>query len=680
MRSGRRLALALGALAVAALACHPGLGPAPWAGSAKSGSQPAVHAEVRTLNDGYRRTRSGVLVRQIDRPTRANLDYAAYHANFMNADPAPEGASVAAGAGRVANPFKGLVDAATLTGDVARTPLTPAERERPLAFAPLVERLAKEKVAGASDLEDVAGAVHGESWGLPGGPQFVPQFASELFVHGADLWVKIEFAPWFDGLGALPDQDGDGFPEVYGRIARVDPAVLAFIAGDYSTRALTPAEVKTWANQLSGYWYPSYNTDLVAPGATFPGDATEPDIKAELGGRTFAAPAIVMRGKPQGKATYDVFLIGAVAASAPRAPDAKIAERAPTPALPKARATPHVEAVTAAIRRELATTGGGSWDKWSAEVAPFGDVVRSVLGASPPSIKGIEGTHGFLFFRNSLDYVVAGDLERQPKGKNPLPVIVEFARMLAAHGVDFLFVPVPTKAEVFPEELDARAKGFAGRVVNPFERKLLLDLGAAGVETIDLLPPFLAAREPDKVERELLFQHEDTHWTDRGLRLAAHLLAARVKEYPWYAAAARAPAKMRAQATTFNHAGDLVSRLPPKERRKYKPETLSAHPVQRADGTPYDDDPESPIVVLGDSFTGVYELMEPEHAGVSAHLALEVGLPVDLVMSYGGGPNVRQKLLRRGVDALAKKKLVVWIMTARDLYNYFEPWAPLDAK
>ena len=83
---------------------------------------------------------------------------------------------------------------------------------------------------------------------------------------------------------------------------------------------------------------------------------------------------------------------------------------------------------------------------------------------------------------------------------------------------------------------------------------------------------------------------------------------------------------------------------------------------------------------MGDSFTGVYELTDSEHAGVSAHLALDIGASVDLVMSYGGGPNVRQKLMRRGVEALATKKLVVWIMTARDLYNYWEEWEPLKLK
>jgi alginate O-acetyltransferase complex protein AlgJ len=82
-------------------------------------------------------------------------------------------------------------------------------------------------------------------------------------------------------------------------------------------------------------------------------------------------------------------------------------------------------------------------------------------------------------------------------------------------------------------------------------------------------------------------------------------------------------------------------------------------------------------VILGDSFTGVYQLTDAEHAGLSAHIAREIGYPVDLVMSYGGGPNVRHKLLRRGEAALAQKQLVVWVMADRDLYNYWEDWEPL---
>ena len=80
-----------------ALGCHPGLAPSPWSAGVAAGSAPAEHAQVRTLNEGYRRTKSAVLVREVDVPTRANLDWAAYHSNFMITDPEPEGAAALTG-------------------------------------------------------------------------------------------------------------------------------------------------------------------------------------------------------------------------------------------------------------------------------------------------------------------------------------------------------------------------------------------------------------------------------------------------------------------------------------------------------------------------------------------------------------------------------------------------------
>jgi alginate O-acetyltransferase complex protein AlgJ len=599
----------------------------------------------------------------------------------MIADAPPEGARSHV-APDTRNPFGGLVDKATLTGDIGRTPLTDEERLHPLAFAPAVEWVAAHKVDGADALGDLAQAVRGEAWGQPGGATEPPQLPAEMYLHEAgggapELWLKIEFQPWFAAatFHDAPDQDGDGVAEIYGRVrADAVPApALAALAGDYSTRVLSPAEIKLWANQLSSYWYPSYNTDLVPPGAAWPDEHTEPDIKAQLGARSYAKPTFVLRGKPMGKAVYNVFLVevgeGAAAATAPSAA-IKLAPSQPSP---------HTKPVADAVAKELAAHGG-SWAAWQAEVAPVDKALRARL-KSMGAAKAIAGTDGYLFFRNSLDYVVGGDLEAQKPGKNPLPVIVEFQRMLASHGVDFLFVPVPTKVEIFPDKVDPGLHTTVGQVANPFERKLLADLAREGVETVDLLPAFLAARaRGDKKDEEPLYQRQDTHWTDRGLRAAAEIVAARVKAYPWYAELARHARKLGTKPTTFTRFGDLHSRLPDAQKKHYKPETLRAEQVVTADGALYDDDADSPVVLLGDSFTGVYELTEAEHAGVSAHLARDLGYPLDLVMSYGGGPNVRQKLMRRGVEGLASKKLVIWMMTARDLYNYWEDWSPLKVK
>lgn len=677
--AARGVALVVWVAAVAA--CHPTGAAYPWGAQVPPLSE--GHAEVHTRNQNYDRLHSRVLVREVDRATRANLDYAAYHANFMILEEAPESAaSSSSGASRVADPFAGTLEAATLTADITSTQLTAQERAAPLAFAPMLELALARKVAGTEVLETVATAVRSETWGQPPRPGTAYQAVTEAFVHrlasgGSELWVKIEFAPWFKALGTVPDQDRDGVTELYARVRAtpLHPELARWIETDYGGRVLDRAEVLTWANQLASYWYPSFNTDLVPPPVSWPDSSVESDIRVELRGETFKAPSIVVRGKPQGRATYEVFLVHTQSGAAP----------APNPsgggtlALPKTRPTPQPELLAERIRAELAAFGQAGWPAWNERLSPFHTAVRKKLATQPRTVKALAGVEGFLFFRTSLEAVVGGEIEAQPAGKNPLPIILEFKDALAAHGVDFLFVPVPSKIELFPDALDPASKALAGQIVHPQLRKFLLSLSEHGVEVLDLLTPLLAARAAgDAGGQEPLYQHQDTHWTDRGLRLAADVLRDRIERYPWYTSLASHAQTFGVKDTEFTRFGDLHERLPEPLKKKYRPETLRAQQVVRADGSLYEDDPDSPITILGDSFTGVYELTDAEHAGLSAHVARGISYPVDLVMSYGGGPNVRNKLMRRGAAALDHKKLVIWVMAARDLYNYWEDWQPLQ--
>jgi hypothetical protein len=663
----------------------------PWPASGPPVS--ATRKDVATVNPSYRRSMSQVLVRRVSPPTRASLDYAAYHANFMNADPPPEGTAAAEQGKRpnVSNPFGGALVTRSLTGSVARTALSPEERTHPLALPPLVELLVSRKIAGSDRLEDIVARVRAESWGLGGGPQFVRQTATEAFLHDpgpgrpVEIWLKLELAPWFTGFSSPPDEDADGFPEIYGRVAddAIGPTgdIVKFIRTEYEGHVLTPAEVKAWAHQLASYWYPSYNTDLVAAPAAWPAADTEASVRGELGNLSFPSPTVVMRGKPQGKAVYNVFLVeGAASDSGGEVGNAPLppATLKLGPSVP----SPYITTVKKAVLAELAAHGR-SWTSWLTEVSSLHAALKKRLEAMPAGSKAIAGSDGFLFFRQSIAYVLGGDLAKQHGDRNPVSAIVGFKRLLAKHGVDFLFVPVPTKEEIFPDKTgaapgDASLARFAGKVVNPFARKFLLDLADQGVETVDLLPAFLAERQSSPGANISLYQAQDTHWTSRGLELAAKLVAERLKRYPWYKGLAAHRRAFTTKDEPFTRHGDLHARLPETERARFAPETLVGHQVVNADGSLYDDDPDSPVVVLGDSFTGVYELMDCEHAGVSAHLAKEIGYPVDLVMSYGGGPNVREKLIGRGVDKLKTKKLVIWMMTARDLYDHTEGWRTLD--
>jgi len=660
-----------------ALACPASRGAFPWPLTKAGASRQIDAAEVTTIQP-YDRQGSRVLARRVRRATRANLDLAAYHANVLIRQPLV-GDPIAPGRARVPERlFDGVLERESIVASLGRTPLDDEEKRRPLAFAPLVDYLARWNAEQAAGLEEARAAVRGESWGLPRRPGTYFQQITLLYVHGAELWVKVELEPWARLFEGLPDEDGDGYPEIYGRLKTglASKALLERIRLDYAGRVLSSAEVHAWANELASYWYPSFNTDVVKlRGARrWPLDSVEPEVLEVSAGLTVERPTVVIRGKPQGQAIYTVLAIEGIAPM-----DGKRAvAAAPTSGREAAPVSPELAPLRQAIEAEV-KAHGGSFAAWAAALAPAHAALRAQLTRRPEALKALVGRRGFLFYRRSLDYVVGGDIQAQPPGKNPLRAIVEFKDYLAKLGVDFLLVPVPTKAEVFPDRLPG-VKIDRPQVLSPFGRKFLLELSRAGVEALDLLPLYLQARgEPSKGE-EPLYQPQDTHWTDRGLRLAAEAVARRIRRYPWWPALAKTKVAFTLKRTSFKRQGDLVSRLAEKEQRRFRPARLVAHQVLTPAGELYEDDAASPIVVLGDSFTGVYERTDCGSAGVSAHIAHQLQHPVDLVMSYGGGPNVRNKLLSRDEKVLGRMRLVVWLFAARDFFNYWDDWAPLDKK
>lgn len=670
--------------AVLAAGCTPAR--LPW--KAPSGPRPvAVAASGVSTGDDYDPGRSRLLVRRITRPTRARLDWAAYHHNVMLRDPAPEGpAARAARAARLPEAGAmcgGVLVPDSITASWADMPLGEDERTRPLAFSPLVDWLARWDYQKTAALEEARAAVRAESWGLPSSVQITYQEITTAWLHDDRLWVEIEFRPWVRLFQDMPDPDGDGRAELFARLdtGSLDPSVFARIRDDYAGRVLEPAEVRAWANELASYWYPSYNTDVVDLGSANVWPPAQPaaEVAAVMRGKQIERPTVVIRGKPQGEAIFNVFVIEGMPAAAlvPGPKDTKTTAAAP----PATRGPDDVTAEPETVRARLGAERDrhGSWRKWAASLRKHHRRIRRMLEKRPAKLKALIGRKGFLFFRDSLAYLVGGDPRAQEEGKNPYPAIVAFRAYLAEHGVDFLLVPVPAKPEVFPDRL--LPGEFAPDelpVLNPHARKFLFELAGAGVEVIDLLPAFLEARARRGPGEELCYQRQDTHWTDRGLRLAAGIIAERIERYPWYADLARDEVAFGTKEVTFNHQGDLVSRLAPREQTRYQPATLKARQVRMPDGSPYQDDMQSPVVVLGDSFTGVYQLTGPRAAGITAHIARELGIPVDLVMSWGGGPGVRKALLRRGEDDLERRRLVVWIFAARDFIDYWDTWDVIE--
>ena len=311
----------------------------------------------------------------------------------------------------------------------------------------------------------------------------------------------------------------------------------------------------------------------------------------------------------------------------------------------------------------------------------------------PKAIRGVggEGSKGgageWLFYNQDVDYLLhppytdarfyAGTFDTLVAGKrvnlrNPLVAMQDFKDRLAARGIDLLLVPIPGKPSIYPEKLVAGAPAEAASPT----LALLDDLRGRGFQVVDLFRPLQAAKAAGGGE---LYLRRDTHWTPRGMEVAADAIAARIRELgvpgtaPESAAAAR---RYSLGETPVDRWGDVAEMTKVPDRRKIWPmETVTARPVtDLATGKPYADDPGSPILWLGDSFSRIYQTDEPRAAGIIAHVAERLNLPLASVVNDGGASTVvRQQLTRKGA-LLRGKKLVVWTFVERDLRFGSKGW------
>ncbi len=272
---------------------------------------------------------------------------------------------------------------------------------------------------------------------------------------------------------------------------------------------------------------------------------------------------------------------------------------------------------------------------------------------SAPDATFVEGVDGWRFLPAEIRHLLAGDPAVHPS--NPLAAIGDFHRQLQALGIRLILVPVPAKAAIHPEKLDARLTPMAT------EEAAYAALRKQGLEVIDLAAIFRGKAGPFYCER-------DSHWNGKGIELAAEAIAASVKDL------APATTGFDSRAGNSEIQGDLGG----------GPETVALQFVQQKDTaermTP---DRASPVLLLGDSHLLVFHEggdMHAAGAGLPDQVARLLGTPVDVLGVRGSGATTaRVSLARRArsdPDYLKSKKAVVWCFTARDL-TQAAAWKPV---
>ncbi|MFW5750598.1 MAG: alginate O-acetyltransferase AlgX-related protein [Planctomycetota bacterium] len=249
---------------------------------------------------------------------------------------------------------------------------------------------------------------------------------------------------------------------------------------------------------------------------------------------------------------------------------------------------------------------------------------------------------------------------------DPRPAILAFHQACAAAGVELLVVPIPDKAQLQPAQLTRRAAGGEWpRAVasNPDYAALIEDLQAAGVAIYDPTPRL--------IERDAIrFLRHDTHWTPAWQQTVAAAIAERVREL-----APGLPAKREwtARPGEVARVGDLVDMLAlPADQTLYRPQTVTIRRILDADGAPYRGVADAPVLLLGDSFSNIYQVAEMgwgEGAGLAAQLAYELETDVDAIARNGGGATAPRQALARRERPWAGKHVIVWAFAAREFMH-----------
>jgi len=303
-------------------------------------------------------------------------------------------------------------------------------------------------------------------------------------------------------------------------------------------------------------------------------------------------------------------------------------------------------------------------------VRPWMQLARFVL-LEDAGDNAILGRDGWFFYRPAVQYLIE---PWSPEGGqtqgNVFDAIISFRDGLAKRGIQLLVMLAPNKASVYPEMLADRAGEHAGPI-NATTTDIVTRLKQAGVEIVDLFEVYDLAKR--RAGSPACYLAQDSHWSPDGMRLAAEAVANRLVDLGWIE---KRPTRYETRSARVERHGDVLRMMRvPQVERLFEPQRMDCTQVVDAEtGQLYADDPNSPVLVLGDSFLRIFERDEPGSGGFVAHLASNLGFGLSSIVSDGGASTlVRQQLARRPA-LLRGKTVVVWEFVERDFRFGTEGW------
>jgi len=310
---------------------------------------------------------------------------------------------------------------------------------------------------------------------------------------------------------------------------------------------------------------------------------------------------------------------------------------------------------------------------FSQKVRPWMQYLRFIV-LKDTGDKAIMGRDGWLFYKPSVQYLTQrwqGPVGSADGKSDCFCAILSFRDQLKERGIQLLVVSVPNKASIYPQKLAWRTSRIK-QPVNPYTLEIISKLEKAGVEVVNLFEVFSQTLGIEHQE-SMYYLPQDTHWSPHGMRTAAKAVARRILDLGW---AGKGAVEYDLKPVTIERYGDVLRMIQvPQIKRCFAPQQVHCTQVIDAgDGRLYQDEPNSEILVLGDSFLRIYEQDEPGSAGFIAHLARELGLPLASIVNDGGASTLVRQQLSRRPGLLSSKKLVIWEFVERDIRFGTEGW------
>ena len=295
------------------------------------------------------------------------------------------------------------------------------------------------------------------------------------------------------------------------------------------------------------------------------------------------------------------------------------------------------------------------------------------------------GRDGWLFYRPDVDALA---MSRASDTGNPAEGLAAWAADLAERGVRLVFVPLPGKAAIHPEQLASAGNSFAAPLVPRGLEEFSADLASAWQREaqerrLSAAPaPIILDPAPllwSRKESGAQFLRTDSHWMPDAMAAVADATAAALADTLGLAL----PAVSEVPRGEIRSIGDTASMM---ELPALSPLSASQNvmiaPVRDAQGADWQPDRASPVLVVGDSYTNIYsraDLGWGTSAGFAEQLSRRLGFSVDrLSRNDAGARSAREMVTAEAAKNpawLAGKKVIVWPLAMREVAA--GDWSPV---